>query len=400
MWRIIMSNYTLKHKDHNLCTFALNRHQIDYAAFKKASLNELPLPLWRVFNYKEEFIEYETEDFLFVNEEGCYLLENWLSDREIPVNRDNFHKYIQRGKTARQWMLENNAFAFTDCYWIEKETENLYWNDILKKLADVDEFYTVKDTNKSYKGYNSTLGGELEKFWYKQNNVLKLCKKVDKQYDILNAREVIASLIYQMQGYPYYCNYQFLYDSQNEVIGCTCNAFTDSNTELITAFDLLEKDNFTQQDNVYELIIQAAVSLGLSETCVREYMDIQTIVDFLITNRDRHQGNIGFLRDADSLKLIQPAPVYDSGSSKNKEGEYPESVTDTTVNGLYPTETECLSHVYNWKLIDTSKLPDASKINEILSQCVYLSEYRKQKLIDLYIGKVEYLRTLQENMVQ
>jgi len=29
-----------------------------------------------VFNYKEEFIEYETEDFLFANEEGCYLLEN------------------------------------------------------------------------------------------------------------------------------------------------------------------------------------------------------------------------------------------------------------------------------------------------------------------------------------
>ena len=76
MWKIIMPNYTLKHKDHNLCTFALNRHQIDYAAFKKASLNELPLPLWRVFNYKEEFIEYETEDFLFANEEGCHLLEN------------------------------------------------------------------------------------------------------------------------------------------------------------------------------------------------------------------------------------------------------------------------------------------------------------------------------------
>ncbi|SCH39253.1 Uncharacterised protein [uncultured Clostridium sp.] len=30
-----MPNYTLKHKDHNLCTFAHNRHQIDYAAFKK-----------------------------------------------------------------------------------------------------------------------------------------------------------------------------------------------------------------------------------------------------------------------------------------------------------------------------------------------------------------------------
>ena len=200
-----------------------------------------------------------------------------------------------------------------------------------------------------------------------------------------------------MQGYDHYCDYHFIYDSMNEVIGCTCKAFTDANTELVTAFDLLEKDNFTQQANVYELIIQAAVSLGLCEQLVQDYMDIQTMVDYLITNRDRHQGNIGFLRNADTLKLINVAPVYDSGSSKTKEGEFPESVTETTTNGLYPTETECLAHVKNLQLIDLTKLPDVEMVTAIFNKCNYLSEYRREILINLYLNKVKYLHHLQQN---
>ena len=87
MWRIIMPNYTLKHKDHNLCTFALNRHQIDYAAFKKASLNELPLPLWLVFNYKEEFIGILKE----------FNIDNAVVDwKEIKVYRIPFYNWKKR----------------------------------------------------------------------------------------------------------------------------------------------------------------------------------------------------------------------------------------------------------------------------------------------------------------
>ena len=391
-----MPNYTLKHKNRNLCTFSHERTNVIYAALKKEYVAYLPLPLQRIINHRTEFIEFETPDFFFANEEGCYLLEAWLSDREIPINRDNFNKYIARGKTARQWMLENNAFSFTDCYWIEKEGEELSWEDILQKMSDVDTFFSVRDNNRHYKGHNSTLGGELEKFWYKENGKLKLCKKVDKQYDILNAREVLASLIYKMQGYEHFCDYHFIYDSTDEIIGCTCDAFTDVDTELITAFDLLEKDNFTQQNNVYELIIQAAVSLGLKEQLVQDYMDIQILVDYLITNRDRHQGNIGFLRNADTLKLIDVAPVYDSGSSKIKEGEAPETITGTTINGLYPTETECLSHVKNLQLIDLAKLPTREMVKTLLDKCHYLSEYRKEKLIQLYLDKIIYLRTLQQ----
>lgn len=391
-----VNEYTIKHFDHNLLTFSLLQKDVYFAAIGKSHVEELPLPLKRIIHNQEEFIQEETDNFFVLNEEGCWLIEMWLNDREIPVNRDNYSSYIKKGSSSRQWMLENNAYSFTDCYWIDSGANPIKWKDIKEKMSKVDEFYTVKEQNRMYKGHNSTLGGELEKFWYKSDGTLKLCKKVSKLHDILNAREVIASLIYQKQGYAPYCHYDFVYDSEEEIVGVKCKAFTSENVELISSYDLLEEHNRTQQPDVYELIIEYAAEYGLDKQIATKYMDIQTIVDYLITNRDRHQGNIGFLRDSGTLQIIGPAPIFDSGSSKHMEAVYPEDVENTIVNGLYNTEMECLSHVKDLHVIDINKLPSKEEILSILNECQYISEKRKEKFLTLYESKIEYLQKLQK----
>ena len=182
------------------------------------------------------------------------------------------------------------------------------------------------------------------------------------------------------------------------IVGCSCPAFTSEEAELITAYDLLEEYNLTQQEDVYEQIIIRACEYGLEEDRARKYMDIQTLVDYLITNRDRHQGNIGFLRDPDSLHIISPSPVFDSGSSKEKEFEKPEGVYLTTVNGLYPTETECIKHIKNVEAIPCNKLPSDECIYEELKKSSSLSEYRIEMLTKLYSNKVKYLKELQNSV--
>ncbi len=39
------------------------------------------------------------------------------------------------------------------------------------------------------------------------------------------------------------------------------------------------------------------------------------LIDAVIINTDRHHGNYGVLRDAETLEWISPAPIYDSGTS-------------------------------------------------------------------------------------
>ncbi len=162
--------------------------------------------------------------------------------------------------------------------------------------------------------------------------------------------------------------------------------------ELITAYDLLQEYGLTQDDNVYELIVKLAALKGADRKAASNYLDMMTLVDFLITNRDRHESNIGFLRNADTLEIICPAPVYDSGSSLKMEGVRPEDVTDTTVNGLYPTETECLRHVMNTGILNPDLLPTAGEIKDILIESTSLSEERKESLLSLYDQKAAYLR--------
>ena len=386
-----MASYCLRHKNKLVASFQINRSDVLEASIEKNSADHLPLPLKRILHFKEEFIATETESKYILNEEGCILIDCWFSDREIPVNRENYSAYVHKGSTARQFMLENYGYSLTDCYWIHDKDEVITWGDIKKKRDSVDSYLSVKDSNRMYKGQNATLGGQLEKFWYKSDGQLKICKKTGVLYDVLNAREVFASEIYKALGYENHCDYDFVYDTTGDVIGCKCFSFIRYNEELITAYDLLEEYNLTQADDVYEKVIECAVRYGASEEESTKYMDIQSLVDYLVTNRDRHQGNIGFIRNADTLSIISPAPVYDSGSCKHLEGEKPEGVEQTTVNGLYSTEGEVLEHVKDLSIVNVEDLPDKEKYRSILNECRNISEYRKSTLLDLYEQKKEYL---------
>ena len=389
--------YTLKHKDVNIAIFDLKYNNIQQLIIDKEQISKLPLPLKRLVKdgYKDEFVEKETDEYYLINEDGCILFDSWLDDRDIPVTRYNYDAYIKKDDTPRKWLLNNNGFSFNDCYWFENEKEELSWSDIVNRLNDLDIYYSVKDETGHYKKHNTTLGGQLEKFWYKEDDNVMLCKKIDMHYDILIAREIIASLIYEKQGYSNYCKYNFIYDTKGNIAGCSCKCFTDTEKELITAYDLLEEYNMTQLDDVWERIVKLAYNYGLPEFKTKNYLDIQTMVDYIITNRDRHQGNIGFIRDTNTLNILKPAPIYDNGSSKYMEGQYPESFSNTTVNGLYKTEIECLQHVRNFSLLKIDLLPTKEEIKNILNKCRGLTEKRINELLSIYDEKIEFLKYLQ-----
>lgn len=40
-----------------------------------------------------------------------------------------------------------------------------------------------------------------------------------------------------------------------------------------------------------------------------------TLIDHVMMNTDRHLGNYGLIRDADTLEWLGPAPIYDNGTS-------------------------------------------------------------------------------------
>jgi len=388
--------FYLRYQNHILGVLDIkgNNSFISKGLFYADNSRFLPLPLQYLINNKDKYFKAKsTESEWILNHDGCEKVNNWLKDREIPLDRDNLNAYLSEN-SARNWMLNNRAFSFSDNYWLCDVQNIISYSEHLKDFENIDSFEFINNNFTQYGKENCTLGGKLEKFWFRSDGDIYLSKKNSPNLDILSIREVIASDIYEKQGIPA-VNYSFIRNSEGNICGTVCKLFTSSSLELITAYDILSINNETQVDDIYEKIILRASELGVEPKVVCDYMDAQTIVDYLITNRDRHQGNIGFLRDSSSLKLVSPAPIFDSGSSVYFENVLPLSVDNTTVNGLYKTERECLSHVKNWKVIDMNKLPTVDEFKSYLNLSSELNEFRKQKMISLYTEKLSYLKECQ-----
>lgn len=252
----------------------------------------------------------------------------------------------------------------------------------------MDTFDVIELNRDKYSEVNNTLGGTLEKYWFRSGNDLMLAKRTPVSSDMLNIREVIASEVYRLQGYKNYCQYNLVRNRYGQIVGCVCKAFTSEDRELITAYDLLAEYGWQHRDNLYDLIVDRAVQYGGNVKEITEMLDIMTVVDYLITNRDRHQNNVGFMRDPVTLKIIGVAPIFDNGSSIEMEGQLPLGVGNTVVHNLCNTEKECLDSIKNRNCIDVNKLPTVDWVRNMWNQSS--NSLRDERYAGLYDRKIAY----------
>ena len=77
---------------------------------------------------------------------------------------------------------------------------------------------------------------------------------------------------------------------------------------------MVESRKIQNSQALYDEYINICVENGIDYNQIQEFMDYQTMTDFLITNTDEHLLNFGVLRDPNTMKLIGPAPIFDSGT--------------------------------------------------------------------------------------
>jgi hypothetical protein len=70
---------------------------------------------------------------------------------------------------------------------------------------------------------------------------------------------------------------------------------------------------FPLYDSLYEPFIRCCEEMGIDDADVS--IGKMLTVDYIIANEDRHFGNFGFIRNAETLEWMGLAPIYDSGSS-------------------------------------------------------------------------------------
>ena len=127
-------------------------------------------------------------------------------------------------------------------------------------------------------------------------------------------------------------------------------------------------------------------------------------LDFLIMNEDRPLNNFGIIRDVNTLKWLDVAPIFDNGQSLNIE-YYDEEELHISGEGKLFYEVkpfdELIKIVKDIKKIDVSKLEGLPEwFDDLLHQYQHLTGYsgtRINRLCILLNRQINKLKKLVEN---
>lgn len=292
------------------------------------------------------------------------MLSEWFKGRGIPSWRDKLDLLLHRLNIDTPSELLDKAFALSlsDQYWIKPYDSNIKYDDInfFDHDFDASEFFeaTFSNTNRTIKSDaalktpNNTTDGMLKKSWIIENGIRYLLKGGYKNELLQPFNEVLASEICSRLGFDH-VEYQLDVINDKPVSKCAC--FINKDTEFVTAYQILH--NNIKKENAYEIYIKLLEDKKIENA--RKKIEDMYILDFLIMNEDRHLNNFGIIRDVNTLKWLDVAPIFDNGQSLNLPYYNDDEVIIEGKGRLFYSVEEfdkIISVVKDFKRIDISKL--------------------------------------------
>lgn len=249
-------------------------------------------------------------------------LNQWYSKRAIPASRDNIDEVLQslNMDSPKELLTRAYALSLSDQYWIRDIGSRLKWEDVNffhnSFSDDLGELLLgngrLIDSGKlSIISPDASVDGWLKKRWkiVDGNRCLVKSGSGINLQEPLN--EVVATSLCKRLNIKH-ISYELQIGRKGEPYSI-CKDYITPETELITAYafsSLLKQRN---DESDYEHYIRVCKAYGIDG--ISHKMDEMICIDYIMANEDRHWGNFGVVRNADTLEYIEPMPVYDTGSS-------------------------------------------------------------------------------------
>lgn len=242
-------------------------------------------------------------------------LTKYFANRMLSSSRENAYKILDLlGKPQDQDLhtkasvaLSCYAVSLQDNYWVHEEGELKSWCQMdlrQNRISSIVSEVALHGSSLSLqcKVYTPelTTQGTYAKCWKREEGDLYLYKKGYKG-DVESRIEVEVSNILDK------CNVNHLrYEKANDrgVYCCKCKCMTDQRTSMLYADDFMSYCILGNLD-----WYKAALDID-SDSIYKMF-----IVDYLISNSDRHSMNWGFLYDCDTMEILSCHPLYDHNNA-------------------------------------------------------------------------------------
>ena len=341
-------------------------------------------------------------------ENDINVVTEWFKGRGIPSWRDDLDILLSRLNITTASELLDKAFglSLSDQYWIKPCDSNVSYNDINFFEHDFNSADFTNATFSNSHNYstkislispNNTTDGRLKKTWIIDNKKRYLLKGGFKTEVMQPFNELLATMICERLGF-YHTKYEI--DVILNKIVSKCECFINKDTELITAYQILH--NNCDKDNAYLEYINILENKGIEN--VREKIENMFILDYIIMNEDRHLNNFGIIRDVNTLKWLDIAPIFDNGQSLNILDYNDEEII---INGqgrfFYNIDNfdRVFEYVKDIKRFDLSKLDGVvEEFDDLLHKyqnITHMTDRRINKICTLLFSRINKLKRIIEN---
>ena len=329
-------------------------------------------------------------------------LNAWWVNRSIPASRSGVRRVLDTlGIASPQVLVARSAgLSLSDQYWIKPLDSHLKWseinffdNDFSEDIGNILLGKKVDSHEISYHSPDITSDGYLVKRWKIINGKRCLLKGGSSPFMQQPFNEVIASRLSEHLHIPH-AEYSIVWDGDSPY--SVCEDFVTRNTELVSAWAVMQTRKKSNSASVRKHYLTCCERENIPG--VQRAVDQMIVLDFLIANEDRHLNNFGLIRDANTLRWIGPAPVFDSGSSLG----YNKIARQITAFGSIECKPFKKTHAEQLKLVSSFGWFDLNELNgferemsDVLESAEdFIDTQRRQRIIDAFSARAEHLTNL------
>lgn len=337
-----LSRYTLMNRDHAVIDFTFDRktHRVGSIAIREG-IDWKPLGIGPI-DGKPSKID----------------LAEWISARSIPHLRPNLAPVMRAlsASSSAELMFWSLGLSLSDQYWFKPDGAELSWHDVnyfangyqqdfgralIDGSAIVAPLQRTPDVSTS---------GMLAKTWIRRNGIDYLIKAGMGSDNREPYNEALATkLLHRMMGEDEFVPYELVEHRGRTYSSCPC--MVTSETELVSAADVLTGFRISGGHDVYAGYIGACESLGIKD--VRQRISKMIVADFIMANFDRHTHNFGIIRNVETRDEWRIAPLYDQGCGFYARATAPELehgryLWESCPFSEYPSQQLSLAEDFSW----------------------------------------------------
>lgn len=363
-----------------------------------------------IINFERNYPEnedYAPFGLIKMNEIDKVEFNKWWKNRQIPASRKGLKEVLHNSNVYDKDnfdLLDAKAYclSLSDQYWVKGVNEEISWesinffdNEFSEDIGKILFNGGKTALNLNLNTPDMTSNGNYEKRWKIIDGERYLLKAGSKIYNQEPFNELIATKLYErLLNKDEYVEYSVIFDDDKAI--SKCKNFITKDTELIPAWKINEYYEFLDDEDKYTHYIRCLNNLGIKDA--ETLTDKMIVCDYIIANKDRHFNNFGVIRDVNTLKFIDVAPIFDNGCSL----WYDEN--DMYVGEFFLTkpfeeyEKKQLSLVKKLEWLDISKLEDfPNEVKTILSMDKLLSKERINKIVDQIKLRIEFVKELKKS---